>query len=204
LLPARRPVSGACPDIRPSNRLCATRISSVSVFPASTFLPTLNLIEPPWYGPVCPVVWDTTRSSWRRSRRLAHDRGDAGGGRERPLRARPLFGLEQDRQERTVASGRRASTAIPPRPRQGRRMVQSTPTGGGALADKGGRGAFAGRGLTPHTVQRQVSPLERVSQSQGMAVSDDVAVQAHPRMFIGHILDKCFEERRLLSYKDLI
>jgi len=20
--------------------------------------PTLNLIEPPWYGPVCPVVWE--------------------------------------------------------------------------------------------------------------------------------------------------
>src|SRR6516225_5556007 len=62
LLPARRPVSGACPDIRPSNRLCATRISPVSVFPASMFLPTLNLIEPPWYGPVCPVVWE----GWRR------------------------------------------------------------------------------------------------------------------------------------------
>jgi len=61
LLPARRPVSGACPDIRPSNRLCATRISPVSVFPASTFLATLNLIEPPWYGPVCPVVWE----GWR-------------------------------------------------------------------------------------------------------------------------------------------
>ena len=44
------------------NRLCATRISPVSVFPASTFLPTLNLIEPPWYGPVCPVVWE----GWRR------------------------------------------------------------------------------------------------------------------------------------------
>src|SRR5262249_11670049 len=62
LLPARRPVSGACPDIRPSNRLCATRISTVSVFPASTFLPTPNPIEPPWYGPVCPVVW----KGWRR------------------------------------------------------------------------------------------------------------------------------------------
>jgi len=31
-------------------------------FPASTFLPTLNPIEPPWYGPVCPVVWE----GWRR------------------------------------------------------------------------------------------------------------------------------------------
>src|SRR5205823_10373450 len=62
LLPARRPVSGACPDIRPCNRPCATRISTASVFPASTFLPTLNPIEPPWYGPVCPVVWE----GWRR------------------------------------------------------------------------------------------------------------------------------------------
>jgi hypothetical protein len=26
------------------------------------FLPTLNPIEPPWYGPVCPVVWE----GWRR------------------------------------------------------------------------------------------------------------------------------------------
>ena len=34
----------------------------VSVFPDSTFLPTLNPIEPPWYGPVCPVVWE----GWRR------------------------------------------------------------------------------------------------------------------------------------------
>jgi len=25
-------------------------------------LPTLNPIEPPWYGPVCPVVWE----GWRR------------------------------------------------------------------------------------------------------------------------------------------
>jgi hypothetical protein len=26
------------------------------------FLPRLNPIEPPWYGPVCPVVWE----GWRR------------------------------------------------------------------------------------------------------------------------------------------
>src|SRR5262249_41745714 len=30
--------------------------------PASTSLPTLTPIEPPWYGPVCPVVWE----GWRR------------------------------------------------------------------------------------------------------------------------------------------
>jgi hypothetical protein len=51
-----------CPDIRPSNNPCATRISTASVFPASMFLPRLNPIEPPWYGPVCPVAWE----GWRR------------------------------------------------------------------------------------------------------------------------------------------
>jgi hypothetical protein len=25
------------------------------------FLPKLNPIEPPWYGPVCPVVWEGRR-----------------------------------------------------------------------------------------------------------------------------------------------
>jgi hypothetical protein len=29
-----------------------------SVSPDSMFLPQLNSIEPPWYGPVCPVVWE--------------------------------------------------------------------------------------------------------------------------------------------------
>src|SRR6516225_4556291 len=56
-LPARRPVSGACPDIRSSNRPCATPISTVSVFPALCSCPD-NPIEPPWCGPVCPVVWE--------------------------------------------------------------------------------------------------------------------------------------------------
>ena len=32
------------------------------VCPDSTFLPKLNPIEPPWYGPVCPVVGE----GWRR------------------------------------------------------------------------------------------------------------------------------------------
>jgi hypothetical protein len=61
LLPARRPGSGACQDIRRSNRPCATRISTASVFGASMFLLKLNPIEPPWYGPVCPVVWEGRR-----------------------------------------------------------------------------------------------------------------------------------------------
>src|SRR6266851_348233 len=62
LPPARRPGSGACQDIRRSSRLCATRISTALVFPAAMFLLKLNPIEPPWYGPVCPVVWE----GWRR------------------------------------------------------------------------------------------------------------------------------------------
>ena len=28
------------------------------ISPASTFLPRLNSVEPLWYGPVCPVVWE--------------------------------------------------------------------------------------------------------------------------------------------------
>src|SRR2546423_646126 len=61
LPPARRPGSGACQDIRRSNRLCATRISTASVFPDSMLLLKLNPIEPPWYGPVCLVVWEGRR-----------------------------------------------------------------------------------------------------------------------------------------------
>src|ERR1700674_495873 len=58
LPPARRPGSGACRDTRRSNRPCATPFSIPSVSPGSLFLPQLNSIEPPWYGPVCPVVWE--------------------------------------------------------------------------------------------------------------------------------------------------
>ena len=48
-------------DIRRSKRPCAIRISTASVFCASMFLLKLNSIEPPWYGPVCPVVWEGRR-----------------------------------------------------------------------------------------------------------------------------------------------
>jgi hypothetical protein len=41
---------------RRSNKPCATTISTHSVFPDSTSPPKLNPVEPPWYGPVCPVV----------------------------------------------------------------------------------------------------------------------------------------------------
>src|SRR6266404_7613372 len=52
--PVHRRGSGACPDTRRSNKRCATTTSTHSVCPDS--LPKLNLVEPPWYGPVCPVV----------------------------------------------------------------------------------------------------------------------------------------------------
>jgi hypothetical protein len=48
--------SGACPDTRRSNKPCAITPSTHSVFPDSTSPPKLNPVEPPWYGPVCPVV----------------------------------------------------------------------------------------------------------------------------------------------------
>jgi hypothetical protein len=51
-----RPGSGACPDTRRSNKPCATTISTHSVSPDSMSLPKLNPVEPPWYGPVFPVV----------------------------------------------------------------------------------------------------------------------------------------------------
>ena len=58
---------GACPDTRRSNRPCAITTSTHSVFPNSMSLPKLNPVEPPWYGPVCPVVgegWHREVSSY--------------------------------------------------------------------------------------------------------------------------------------------
>src|SRR5207302_3912289 len=54
--PVHRRGSGACPDTRRSNKLCATTISTHSVSPDSMSLPKPNPVELPWYGPVCPVV----------------------------------------------------------------------------------------------------------------------------------------------------
>jgi RNA-directed DNA polymerase len=71
LPPARRPGSGACQDTRRSNRPCATLLSMPSVSPESMLLPQLNSIEPPWYGPVCPVVWE----GWRREASPYPDHG---------------------------------------------------------------------------------------------------------------------------------
>ena len=56
--PDRRRASGACPGTRRFNTPCATTSSTPSAFPDSMSPPTLNLIEPPWYGSVCPVVWE--------------------------------------------------------------------------------------------------------------------------------------------------
>jgi RNA-directed DNA polymerase len=41
-----------------SNRPCGTSFSTNSDFPGSMFPTKLNPVEPPWYGPVCPVVWE--------------------------------------------------------------------------------------------------------------------------------------------------
>ena len=56
--PARRRRAGAWPDTWRSSRPYATTISTRSASPDSTPLLRLNPGEPPWYGPVCPVVWE--------------------------------------------------------------------------------------------------------------------------------------------------
>jgi hypothetical protein len=61
LPPVHRRDSGACQDTRRSSRLCATTFSTDTVSPDSMSLPKLNPVEPPWYGPVCPVVWEGRR-----------------------------------------------------------------------------------------------------------------------------------------------
>src|SRR3954453_16208625 len=40
------------------SRPCPTPSSTHSAFLAWRHRRALNLIEPPWYGPVCPVVWE--------------------------------------------------------------------------------------------------------------------------------------------------
>jgi hypothetical protein len=46
-----------CLDTRRFNTLYEITYSTLLVFPESMCLCQLNSIEPPWYGPVCPVVW---------------------------------------------------------------------------------------------------------------------------------------------------
>lgn len=61
-LPVHRRGSGACPDTRRFNTLYKITCSTLLAAPESSCLCRLNSIEPPWYGPVCPVVWE----GWRR------------------------------------------------------------------------------------------------------------------------------------------
>jgi hypothetical protein len=61
-------------------------VKRVLVSPESSCLCRLNSIEPPWYGPVCPVVWE----GWRRETSPYPDLWALFGHRclsQRPLRA---------------------------------------------------------------------------------------------------------------------
>ena len=61
-----------------ASRPYATTISTRSASPDSTPLLRLNPDEPPWYGPVCPVVWE----GWHREVPLYPDQ--CGFSRSRP------------------------------------------------------------------------------------------------------------------------
>src|SRR4051794_9663939 len=54
LRPVHRPDTGACQDIRPSKRPCATTTSTQSVSPDSMFRRRLKPVEPPWYATRTP------------------------------------------------------------------------------------------------------------------------------------------------------
>ena len=56
--PVRRPVSGACPDTRRSNRPCATTISTHSVSPTPCLCRNLTQSNRRGTRPVCPVLWE--------------------------------------------------------------------------------------------------------------------------------------------------
>src|SRR5262249_54049095 len=53
-----RPGPQAPGGARRSNSRCETRTSTGSAFLAWPVPRRRNPIEPPWYGPVCPVVWE--------------------------------------------------------------------------------------------------------------------------------------------------
>src|SRR5258708_1640644 len=107
LPPVHRRDSGACPDTRRSNRPCATTLSTHSVSPVSMSLLTLNPVDPPWYGPVCPVVWEgRCREAPPLSRSIP---------KTRPLAARINFDLGvvhtiKKRRDKAVAFYRKART----------------------------------------------------------------------------------------------
>src|SRR5215831_6611294 len=61
LPPVRRRGSGECPGTRRFSTPCATTSLTLSVSPEYWSLGQLNSVEPPRYGPVCPVVWEGRR-----------------------------------------------------------------------------------------------------------------------------------------------
>ena len=76
-LPVHRRDSGACPDTRRFNTLYEITYSILLVFPDSMCLCKPNSIEPPWYGPVCPVVWELRLESALKSAVCDDGRGKA-------------------------------------------------------------------------------------------------------------------------------
>jgi putative ABC transport system substrate-binding protein len=68
---------GACPDTRRFNTLYEITYSILLVFPDSMCLCKPNSIEPPWYGPVCPVVWELRLESALKSAVCDDGRGKA-------------------------------------------------------------------------------------------------------------------------------
>jgi hypothetical protein len=115
--PVRRPGSGACPDIRRSNRPCATTISTHSVSPDSMSLSQLNPVEPPYTRPVCPVVWE----GWRREVSPYPDPRPkavvAARSGEGPL-TEPIAGVQPRPQERVLMPLSRPCRGQLPRHRQ--------------------------------------------------------------------------------------
>ena len=61
--PVHPPDFGACHHIRRCSKPCATMRSMISDSPGFMSPQLLNPVEPPWYGPVCPVVWELRLAS---------------------------------------------------------------------------------------------------------------------------------------------
>ena len=145
--PVHRRGSGACPDTRRSNKPCATTISTHSVFPNSTSPPKLNPVEPPWYGPVCPVVgegWHREVSPYPDPRRISPVAAHSGDrllseptAATQPWRREPLFmpsDLRADRFERLSRVEIRHSF---PRPEAAIRATAGEPSGYGPFPTHG-------------------------------------------------------------------
>ena len=107
---ARRRDSGACQGTRRSNKHCAITISIRSVSPESPRLPTLNLVEPPWYVTRMPGgVTGTARAGLPMS---------INSRRERATRQRGLWAgwlrcaRETEGGTNAACSGRRRPTCV--------------------------------------------------------------------------------------------